>query len=35
MRPHWAKLFTISPQRLKELYDRLPDYKALVEEYDP
>jgi len=34
-RPHWAKLFTVSPQRLKELYDQLPDYKALVEEYDP
>ena len=33
-RPHWAKLFTISLQRLKQLYDHLPDYQALVEEYD-
>lgn len=34
-RPHWAKLFTISPARLKELHERLPDFQVLVKEYDP
>ncbi|MGO9274249.1 MAG: FAD-binding protein [Terriglobia bacterium] len=34
-RPHWAKLFTISPSRLRSLYERLPDYQALLRHYDP
>ncbi|HEY6271562.1 MAG TPA: FAD-binding protein [Terriglobales bacterium] len=34
-RPHWAKLFTISPSRLQSLYERLPDYDALLKHYDP
>ena len=34
-KPHWAKLFTMSPSRLKTLYARLPDYQALLEHYDP
>ena len=34
-RPHWAKLFTMSPTRLKSLYGRLPDYQALLAHYDP
>jgi xylitol oxidase len=34
-RPHWAKLFTISPSRLKALYGRLPEYQALLAHYDP
>jgi alditol oxidase len=34
-RPHWAKLFTLAPSRLQRRYVRLPDYKALLNHYDP
>jgi len=34
-RPHWAKLNTISPTRLNQLYPKLPDYRTLVIEHDP
>jgi alditol oxidase len=33
-RPHWAKLFTIPPSRLKSLYAKLPDYQELLKHYD-
>ena len=34
-RPHWAKLFTVPPSRLKALYVKLPDYQELLKQYDP
>ena len=34
-RPHWAKLFTMPPQRLQALYENLPNFRALVQQYDP
>jgi len=34
-RPHWGKLFTMAPSRLKPLYEKLPDFQKLVKEYDP
>jgi alditol oxidase len=34
-RPHWAKLFTMSPPRLRSLYPKLSDYQALLRHYDP
>jgi alditol oxidase len=34
-RPHWGKLFTVSPSRLKSLYEKLPDFQKLIKEYDP
>jgi xylitol oxidase len=34
-KPHWAKLFTLPPSRLKQLYGKMPDYQALLKEYDP
>ncbi|MBV9610881.1 MAG: FAD-binding protein, partial [Acidobacteriaceae bacterium] len=34
-RPHWAKLFTMAPQRLQSLYPKLPQYRQLVEQHDP
>jgi xylitol oxidase len=34
-RPHWAKLFAMPPSRLQKLYAKLPDYRALLEHYDP
>lgn len=34
-RPHWAKMFTMSPQRVQSLYPRLADFRALLQRYDP
>jgi alditol oxidase len=34
-RPHWAKLFTVSPARLGQLYAKMPEYRALVGQFDP
>jgi alditol oxidase len=34
-RPHWGKLFTVSPTELKRLYKRMPDFISLAEGYDP
>lgn len=34
-RPHWGKLFTMSPARLRALYPRLPDFQRLLRAYDP
>jgi len=35
VRPHWGKLFTVSPERLKASYQKLPDFIALSTKYDP
>ena len=34
-RPHWGKLFTISPADLKRLYKKMPDFIELSKRYDP
>ncbi len=34
-RPHWGKLFTISPVELKAIYKRLPNFIKLSKKYDP
>jgi xylitol oxidase len=34
-RPHWAKLFTMSPSRLKMLYVRMPEFQQLARQFDP
>jgi xylitol oxidase len=34
-RPHWAKLFTMYPVRVKSLYEKLPDFQGLLQYYDP
>nr|WP_317890571.1 FAD-binding protein [Acidicapsa ligni] len=34
-RPHWAKVFTVAPERLHKLYEKMPDYKALMRQHDP
>jgi alditol oxidase len=34
-RPHWGKLFTLSPQRLRAIYEKLPDFVELCKKYDP
>lgn len=34
-RPHWAKLFSISPDKLRASYTKLPDFKVLMRLFDP
>lgn len=34
-RPHWAKLFTVAPSVLQSRYDKLADFKQLINKYDP
>ena len=34
-RPHWAKLFTMSHERLRRLYEKMPDFQELLRHYDP
>jgi xylitol oxidase len=34
-RPHWGKLFTISPEQLKAIYKKLPAFVELSKQYDP
>lgn len=34
-RPHWGKLFTLSPGKLEGLYEKLPEFRQLLKQYDP
>jgi alditol oxidase len=34
-RPHWAKLFTMSPAQLEAKYQRLAEFKSLLKQHDP
>ncbi|SEB86307.1 FAD-binding protein [Paenibacillus sp. GP183] len=34
-RPHWGKLFAMSPARLQSLYVKLSDFRQLILHYDP
>jgi alditol oxidase len=34
-RPHWGKLFTISPATLRSRYEKLPDFIQLAAKHDP
>lgn len=34
-RPHWGKLFTTPPTHLQSLYEKLPDFRQLLQHYDP
>src|ERR1700688_2393434 len=34
-RPHWGKLFTMSPAALKDAYKRMPEFLGLCRKYDP
>jgi xylitol oxidase len=34
-RPHWGKLFTMSPAVLQSRYERLPDFLNLAKRFDP
>ncbi len=35
VRPHWGKLFTISPATLHARYERLPQFVEMCQKYDP
>lgn len=34
-RPHWGKVFTMSPLVIHERYEKLPDFLQLIKNYDP
>ncbi|MEZ4663296.1 MAG: D-arabinono-1,4-lactone oxidase [Caldilineaceae bacterium] len=34
-RPHWGKIFAMSPDRVRSLYPRMADFQALRQEFDP
>ncbi|HMD82036.1 MAG TPA: D-arabinono-1,4-lactone oxidase, partial [Anaerolineales bacterium] len=34
-RPHWGKLFTMTPERIGSLYRKLPEFRELLRHYDP
>lgn len=34
-KPHWGKLFTLSPATLQSRYEKIADFQQLVNEYDP
>ena len=34
-RPHWGKLFTMLPSQLKPLYEKLPEFVQLSNQFDP
>jgi alditol oxidase len=35
VKPHWGKLFAVSPAVLHQRYEKMDDFKALVRSYDP
>src|SRR2546421_8182503 len=35
VRPHWGKLFTMSREQLKPSYEKLPEFVALCNQFDP
>ena len=34
-RPHWGKLFSVSPAYLRSVYEKLPDFVRLCQAFDP
>jgi len=34
-KPHWGKLFTMSPAHLASMYEKLPAFRTMLKEYDP
>ena len=34
-RPHWGKLFAMSPRTVQSRYEKLPAFKALLATHDP
>ena len=34
-RPHWGKVLTTPPDRVRQQYERYADFEALLRTYDP
>ena len=34
-RPHWGKIFTMPPEKIRARYPRLADFQALLHTHDP
>ena len=34
-KPHWGKLFTMSPEQLASVCPKLPEFRKMLKEYDP
>jgi xylitol oxidase len=34
-RPHWGKMFTMEPEKIRAQYPRLADFRALLQQHDP
>ena len=34
-KPHWGKVFTMKPAHLKQVYTNIPQFQALVNQFDP
>jgi xylitol oxidase len=34
-RPHWGKLFKMAPDSLQSLYEKLTNFRQLLDRYDP
>lgn len=34
-RPHWGKLFTMTPEKVQTLYENITDFQKLLKKYDP
>jgi xylitol oxidase len=34
-RPHWAKVFTMPPSRIRQVYPNIPRFQALAKKFDP
>ena len=34
-RPHWGKLFMMHPKHVQSLYEKLPEFQNLLQQYDP
>jgi len=35
VKPHWGKLFTITPETLRSRYEKMGDFEQLITHYDP
>ncbi len=35
VKPHWGKLFTIAPARLRSRYEKFSDFQRSIKQYDP
>jgi xylitol oxidase len=34
-KPHWGKVFTMPPSRIRQVYENIPQFQTLLKQYDP